>query len=61
MLLGFQVMSMRISKMQELHEKSATEIAGISPSIVSFGSSATTSMNSGNSVGSGQPSGPLRE
>jgi hypothetical protein len=47
--------------MQELHEKSATDNAGINPSNVSLGSSATASVNSGNSVGSGQSSGPLRE
>jgi hypothetical protein len=59
--LGFQVMSMRISKMQELHERMVTDNAGITASNVNFGSTTSTSMSSGNSVGSGHSSGPLRE
>jgi hypothetical protein len=60
-MLGFQVMSMRISKMQELHERRVTDNAGITASYVNFGCTASTSMSSGNSVGSGHLSGQLRE
>jgi hypothetical protein len=59
--LGFQIMSMRISKMQELHERRATDNAGISASTGNSGSTMSTSMSSSNSVGSGHSSGPLRE
>ncbi|PNF19437.1 hypothetical protein B7P43_G03609 [Cryptotermes secundus] len=54
------VMSMRISKMQELQERRATENAGISVSTVNSGSTTSTSMSSSSSVGSGHSSGPLR-